>query len=362
MSSNRNIPSAARPLAQPTPATVALTALVLIASLVLGAPPAYSAGKTTPGQGFVYTANEHGNSVSMIELSSGRVTTADVRISPHNLQISADKRLLLVTGPLAAGKRGHGHADEGGRLLIFDAHDLAAGPRADIAVGRHPAHVVIDRAGQRAFVTNSEDATVSVIDVASGKAIKTIATGAYPHGLRLGPDDAQLYVANVKDGTVSVIDATALAEVARIPVGATPVQVGFVPDGSRVFVSLRDENAVAVVDAVTHKAIAKIAVGRGPIQVYSTPDGREVYVANEGTANDPGETVSVIDVAGRHVAATITTGKGAHGVVASRDGGYMFVSNIYADSVSAIDTKSREVVAVFEVGKGPNGITFCPGA
>jgi YVTN family beta-propeller protein len=48
-------------------------------------------------------------------------------------------------------------------------------------------------------------------------------------------------------------------------------------------------------------------------------------------------------------------------VVASPDGRYVFVSNIYANSVSAIDTESREVVAGFAVGKGPNGITFCAG-
>jgi YVTN family beta-propeller protein len=58
---------------------------------------------------------------------------------------------------------------------------------------------------------------------------------------------------------------------------------------------------------------------------------------------------------------TITTDAGAHGVVASSDGRYVFVSNIHANSVSAIDTESREVVAGFAVGKGPNGITFCSG-
>lgn len=361
MSIHRSVPRATSPLARPGKAIVALTGLILFASLVFAALPAHSAGGAAPDQGFVYTANEHGNSVSMIELSSNRVTTVDVRIAPHNLQISADKRLLLVTGPLATGRKGHAHDDDRGRLLVFNAHDLAAGPLADIEVGRHPAHVVIDRAGRLAFVTNAEDATVSVVDLASGAVIKAITTGAYPHGLRLSPDGVELYVANVMDGNVSVIDVKALAEITRIPVGKTPVQVGFIPDGRRVFVSLRDENAVAVIDTAARKAIAKVAVGRGPIQVYATPDGREVYVANEGTRENPNDTVSVIEVASGRVAATVTTDKGAHGVVASPDGRYVFVSNIHANSVSAIDTKRREVVAGFAVGRGPNGITFCAG-
>lgn len=362
MSTLRSTPRAARAETAPGEAVAAFTGLALAALLAFAAVPAHSASEAAPDQGFVYTADEHGNSVSMIDLSSGRVTTLDVPISPHNLQISADRQRLLVTGPLAKDGKGHAHGDERGRLLVFDAHDLAAGPLADLEVGRHPAHVVIDQAGRLAFVTNAEDATVSAIDLAEGAVVKAIPTGTYPHGLRLSPEGTELYVANVLDGTVSVIDVEALAEVARIPVGQAPVQVGFVPDGSRAYVSLRDENAVAVIDTATHTAIDKIAVGRGPIQVYATPDGREVYVANEGARENPDDTVSVIDVASGRVAATIATDRGAHGVVASPDGRYVFVSNIYANNVSAIDTGGREVVANFAVGGGPNGITFCTGA
>lgn len=362
MSTHRSVPQAASSPATPGWAIIALAGLILVAALAFAAAPAHSAGRAAPDKGFVYTADEHGSSVSMVELASGRVTTVGVRITPHNLQISADRQRLLVTGPLAKDGKGHAHGDERGRLLVFDAHDLAAGPIADIEVGRHPAHVVIDEAGRIAFVTNAEDATVSVVDLAKGAVVKAIPTGAYPHGLRLSPDGSELYVANVLDGSVSVIDVAALAEVARIPVGQAPVQVGFVPDGSRVYVSLRDENAVAVIDVAARAAIGKIAVGRGPIQVYATPDGRQVYVANEGTRENPDDTVSAIDVASGRVVATITTDKGAHGVVASPDGRYVFVANIYANSVSAIDTERHEVVAGFTVGRGPNGITFCTGA
>jgi YVTN family beta-propeller protein len=361
MSTHRSFTRATSLRATPGQALVVLAGLMLAAALAFASVPAHSASPAAPDQGFVYTADEHGNSLSMIDLSSSLVTSVELPIAPHNLQISADQRRLLATGPVAKAGDGHGHGDEPGRLLVFDAHDLPAGPRADIEVGSHPAHVVIDQAGELAFVTNAEDATVSVVDLAGGAVIKTIATGAYPHGLRLSPDGGELYVANVMDGSISVIDVEALAEVARIPVGQAPVQVGFVPDGSRVYVSLRDENAVAVIDTAAREAIDKIAVGRGPIQVYATPDGREVYVANEGTRDNPDVTVSVIDVASSRVVATITTDAGAHGVVASSDGRYVFVSNIHANSVSAIDTESREVVAGFAVGKGPNGITFCSG-
>jgi YVTN family beta-propeller protein len=46
--------------------------------------------------------------------------------------------------------------------------------------------------------------------------------GAYPHGLRLSPDGRELYVANVLDGSVSVIDVAAQKVIKTIQVGELP--------------------------------------------------------------------------------------------------------------------------------------------
>lgn len=326
-----------------------------------------SQAQTTKWQrgAFVYTANEHGNSISAIDLAAGRVTTVSIPISPHNVQITPNGQRLLAVGEPAAN--GHGHSHEGdaaggseakGRLLVLDAARLDNKPTADLAVGAHPAHVIADQSGSRAFVTNAGDNTVSVVDLAAGKLIATIAVGSYPHGLRMSPDGREIYVANVQDGTISVIDAGKLTELARIQVGKTPVQVGFTPDGSRVYASLRDENRVAVIDTVARNLIGTIEVGRSPIQVYATPDGQAVYVANQGSDEKPADTVSVIDVVSGSVIDTIRTGMGAHGVVASGDGRWVFVTNIVDGTLSAIDTTTRKVSAEFSVGRGPNGVTY----
>lgn len=52
-------------------------------------------------EGFVYTANERGNSVSTIDLGTGQVKTIVTPITPHNVQVSRDGRLLLAVGPIA---------------------------------------------------------------------------------------------------------------------------------------------------------------------------------------------------------------------------------------------------------------------
>lgn len=328
---------------------------------------AVSAPTIAPETGFVYTADAEGSSISVIDLGSGQVKTVPVRISPHNVQVSRDGRLVLAVGMLAGTKmseddsdteKGSSEAMQKGRLLILDAATMRAGGAADIEVGREPAHVIIDPQGKLAYVTNAEDDTLSVVDVAQRKVVGEIKTGKSPHGLRMSPDGREIYAANTGDDSVSVIDVAGAKEVARIPVGKAPAQVGFTPDGRRVYVSSTTENSVSVVDTATRRQIAGVPVGRKPIQVFATPDGRFVYAANEGTRENPDNTASVIDTATNKVVTTVETGKGAHGVIVSDDGSRAYIANTIDSTVSVIDTATQKVTRNIKVGKGSGGISF----
>ncbi|MER1941872.1 beta-propeller fold lactonase family protein [Castellaniella sp. FW104-16D08] len=324
--------------------------------------------------GVVYSANEGDGSVSEITLRTGAVRTAKVSVIPHNVQISPDGKTVLAVGmPAMTGMAGHGmgnnqadkktdaHASSengnGAKLLLIDASQIDK-TLATLPSGGHPAHVVTSEKGDRAYITNSEANQVSVVDIQQKKIIAEIPTGDFPHGLRLSPNGQELYIANAIDNSVSVINTQSLKESARIPVGKAPVQVAFTPDGAQVYVSLRDENSVAIIDTATRQMVKRIKVGRNPIQLYTTADGSKVYVANQGSESEPDNTVSVINVKNQSVQDTVITGMGAHGVVASSDGDFVFVTNNKDDTVSAIDTSTQEVVATYRVGPNPNGITY----
>lgn len=311
--------------------------------------------------GTVFTANERDATISAIDLATGNVSSVRIPIAPHNVDSAAGGRLLLAVGADEAGHRGGGHRDDPGRVIVLEPVPGSA-PRiiAEIPAGRHPAHVVADRAGQRAFLTDSGANALLIVGLEEQRVLSAIRTGDYPHGLRLSPDSREAWVANVKDGTVSVVDVAAGREVARIPVGPSPVQVGFVPDGSRVFVSLRGTDAVAEINPATRQVVRRIPVGPGPVQVFATPDGRFVYVANEGTRAAPGTTASVIDVTAGRVVATIETGRGAHGVVVCADSSRAFVTNLFDDTVAEIDVAAQTVLRRFRVGRAPNGVTWIP--
>ena len=319
----------------------------------------------------VYVANEGADTVSVLDAASFK-TLASVRVGkmPHNVQVSPDGKRAWVTNNGEPGQAGDASAHQG---MAQGEHDAMGKPGAvwaidtssdavvaKVAVGMHPAHVVVSPDGRLAYVTNGGDNTVSVIDTSAQRLVATIPVGQFPHGLRISPDGKQVYVANLKGGSVSVIDVASRKEVAKVPSGKGPAQVGFTPDGRLAFVSLSEENAVAVIDPATRNVIRKIAVGAVPIQLYVTPDARTLLVANQGTRKKPGSTVSLIDLESFKVAKTIVTGAGAHGVAVDRGGRYAYVTNTYANTVSVLDVKDRKVVATVRVGKGPNGISMTP--
>ncbi|MER1969171.1 cytochrome D1 domain-containing protein [Castellaniella sp. GW247-6E4] len=321
--------------------------------------------------GVIYSANEGDGSISEITLSTGVVRTVNVSVVPHNIQISPDNKVLLAVGMAATSTNTHdahggaeqndakagSHADSPASLLLLNASQPGQAMGV-LPSGNHPAHVVTSQNGDRAYITNSEANQISVVDIEQKKIIAEIPTGSFPHGLRLSPNGQELYIANVTDNSVSVIDTQSLKESARIPVGKAPVQVAFTPDGAQLYVSLRDENSVAIIDTTTRQVVKRIEVGRNPIQLYTTADGSKVYVANQGSDNDPDNTVSVINTSNQSVQDTVITGMGAHGVVASNDGGFVFITNNKDDTVSAIDASTQAVVATYRVGSNPNGITY----
>ena len=332
--------------------------------------PVVAAALLVSGAGFVYSANEGEDSISRIDLATGRVLTLPVPVTLHNVQISRDGRRMFGVGSMAGQMKmaaptalpgGDAHAaKDPGRLLIFDATAANAASATVVAVGRSPAHVIVDARGERTYASNFEDDAVSVVDVACGSVVGSIPTVASPHGLRMSPDGREIYVAATKGNAVSVINVATAKAVARVAVSKTPVHVGFTPDGTRVYVSLRDDSAVAVVDTRTRRLITTIPVGRSPIQVFATPDGNFMYVANQGAERDPDNIVSVIDTRRNVVVKALTTDWGAHGVVVSDDGSHVLIANTFAGKVSTIDTATQRVIGTVRVGAGPGGITYRP--
>ncbi|WP_163184381.1 YncE family protein [Neobacillus sedimentimangrovi] len=305
---------------------------------------------------FVYTA-DHGSITKMDATTNKTVKSIKIEGSVHNVQISPDGKILGATVVPEMSEYGEhsGHEEKiNGYALFYDVESDKLLHKVE--VGAHPAHIVFTENRKYALVTNNEDNNVSVIDLSSYKVVQNISTGKGPHGFRIAANSKTAYIANMGEDTVSVIDLDSMKEMKQIKVGKTPVTTGITQDGKTLVTTLNAENSIAIINLDTDK-VDKVSVGEGPAQVYIQSNGKYAFVANQGTPENPANSISKIDLETKKVVATIKVGNGAHGIVTSDNNKFVYVTNMYDNTVSVIENEGNKVIATMKVGMEPNGIT-----
>lgn len=328
--------------------TVLLSSLALTACAGSDSPkrPTTTEQKQFTGiPGTIWITEEGSNSLAGIDARTGKVVAHVTGVGdPHNIQVDPARGTVWST------------SSESGAVVGVGVSDLKL--RGAGVVGEHPAHVVTSPSGDRLYVSASGDNQVVVLDARTLKVVRRIKVGTFPHGLRVSPDGSLVLVANMQDTTVSLIDTRTLKVTATIEVGAAPVQVGFHPSGTSAYVTLNGDDEVAKIDVATRKVVTRHTVGDGPVQVYASGDGKLVLVANQGTKDDPSETVSILDATSLKTLSTVTTGTGAHGVVIDPASRFAYITNVWSNDVAVIDLSTRKVTSRIDVGDEPNGISF----
>jgi YVTN family beta-propeller protein len=205
-----------------------------------------------------------------------------------------------------------------------------------------------EASGPLAYITNSNDNTVSVIATASNTVTATVPVGLNPQGLAVTSDGAHVYVGNSSDNTVSVIITASNTVTTTVPVGAVPFGVAVTPDGAQVYVGNSGDNTVSVIATASNTVTATVPVGAAPFGVVVTPDGVHVYVANFVD-----NTVSVIATVSNTVTATVLVGVNPFGLAVTPDGAWVYVAIGSGNTVSVIATAGNTVTATVPVGNSP---------
>ena len=210
----------------------------------------------------------------------------------------------------------------------------------------------------RAFVCNSAENTVSVIDIPSNVETNTIGVGTNPRYVAIvGPIGNEFaYVTNFGSDNVSVIDAESLAVVATIPVGDGPVGIDFTGQpaaAQALYVANQNSDNVTVIDARTNTVTATVPVGNGPTGVATAgPFGAQVVVVTEMLAN----TVTLLNSNTNAIIADVMVG--SQPVFAAVGGvtlDQIWVVNNGGRSVSLVNLNTRAVEASIPVGGAPTG-------
>lgn len=132
----------------------------------------------------------------------------------------------------------------GDQVLKIDANTgtiLAA-----VEVGDNPNEIIINKKGNKLYVANSNDNSVSVIRTADMKVMETLNAALYPdavpgsttNGLALSADEKRLYIANADNNALAVFNVENIGSsnsLGFIPVGWYPTNVKVV--GKKIFVA-----------------------------------------------------------------------------------------------------------------------------
>ncbi|MEN9364223.1 MAG: hypothetical protein RI903_1532, partial [Bacteroidota bacterium] len=123
------------------------------------------------------------------------------------------------------------------QVLVFDVEKQAW--KSPIRVGDNPNEMLLSANGQQLYVCNSNDNTVSVINIQAKKIIETLDVALYPNspsgsttnGLALDPIKKILYIANADNNCLAVFDVARPGKSVSkgfIPVGWFPTNIKFI--------------------------------------------------------------------------------------------------------------------------------------
>ncbi|MFO0958366.1 MAG: YncE family protein [Isosphaeraceae bacterium] len=176
-------------------------------------------------------------------------------------------------------------------------------------------------------------------------------------------------------------------------------------DGPTLLLVDRDGGQLVVVDPVGKAVLGRVPTGEAPHEVAASADGKLAFVANYGTQQTPGRSISIIDIAARkelrrldlgalrrpHGLAVVEgkvyftaeanrvlgrldpmagpadvvdriIGLGqdlSHMVVASPDGSALYTANMGSNSITGVDRRTGRLNTV-AVAKQPEGIGISP--
>jgi YVTN family beta-propeller protein len=252
-----------------------------------------------------------------------------------------------------------------------------------------PHAVVVNPKTNKAYVVNSSDGTVTVMDGSANFTI-TVRVGSEPMAIAVNPVTNKIYVGNSASGTVSVIDGATDAVTATVKVGALPYVVAANPTTNKIYVSKTFSNTMTVIDGATNATsnlkagIQADAIAVNPVtnklyltnyesQYVTVLDGttndttpvvagvhlwaiapnlvtNKIYVANAGSSN-----LTVIDGASNDTT-TVSTGDIPCAIAVDSVANRVYALNYASDSVTVIDGANSSVIATVGVGERPQAI------
>jgi YVTN family beta-propeller protein len=281
-------------------------------------------------------ANSLGNTLTVVDARTLEPSrTIPVGQEPHKFRLTRDGRAVYSCNTTS------------NELIEIELATLR--PRRRIAM-LDPYNVVFTKDGRYLYKVAYRYDFVEIHDGKTFRPVKRLQTGRQPSHLWFSPDDRWFVNTNQHSDSVSVIDTHAMRIARTLHVDPQPAGIQISRDGHYLFVASH-VGTITVFATDEWKLVKKVHSGKGAHEMVATRDGATIFVTNRYE-----DTTSVFDVATQRVVAKFPVPGGPDMPMLSADGAHLWVSGRFGDTASVVDAKSLKLLTTFRTGHSPHGV------
>ncbi|MGR6001752.1 YncE family protein [Bacillus cereus] len=167
---------------------------------------------------------------------------------------------------------------------------------------------------------------------------------------QITPPTFTAYVVNTKNNNIFVIDTNNNTVMATIPVGTLPTDIALTPDRKFAYVTNSGDQSLSIINTSSIMESKTISLDTNPEYIAIHPNGKTAYVTN---SNDT--TVSIIDLT-THTVSSFTGAPAPQGIALQPDGSFLYILSL-DNNIWVFDTLSYRYTKI-PVGPFPRGIAF----
>lgn len=138
-------------------------------------------------------------------------------------------------------------------------------------------HLSVDRKGQRLFVAALGNNTVEVLDLTTGKIIRSISGLTEPQGVLFVPEFDKLFVTNGGNGRCEIFDGNSFAAIGHIDLSGDADNIRYDSNSAAVVIGYGD-GGLSFIDAESDQVLTNIKLDGHPESFQLESSGSRVYI------------------------------------------------------------------------------------
>ena len=235
-------------------------------------------------------------------------------------------------------------------ITVIDSQTRAEIRR--IPVLREPHHLMMSQNGRELIVADSAANELLFINPDTAEVLRRERI-SNPYHLGYSPDNKYLVINSLRRGQVDIYQASDMTLLARIPTPTQPSHMAFSPDSKHVYVTLQGTRGLIAIDLDERRPVWTVDVGPQPAGVLW--HNNRLLVGIMG-----GDYVTVVNPAEQRVERQITTARGSHTVWAPPDARVLYASSRVDSAITLLDPDTLEVRGRWDMPGGPDDMAFAP--